>query len=194
MTEKVVETSKTIALEDVLAWEEDHAFEIINGEIHAMAPVGMLHHIVAMRLLYLLESYNREHQAGHVFPNGLLYLMGKHEGGIKGALVPDVSFVRAEAIPKPGEWDLERPFPNAPTLAVEIISPGERADKVMEKTQLYLSGGTAQVWLVYPTMKTLHQYTSAKQVTLYNADDTLGQLDDLFPGLTIPLANIFTQP
>ncbi len=40
------------------------------------------------------------------------------------------------------------PFPQAPELCVEILSPSNRAAERLEKVQLYLNAGAHEVWLV----------------------------------------------
>ncbi len=45
------------------------------------------------------------------------------------------------------------PVPAAPNLAVEIISPTERRSDTQEKLEVYLAGGTEEVWQIYPKSK-----------------------------------------
>ncbi|MFP4323189.1 MAG: Uma2 family endonuclease [Anaerolineales bacterium] len=193
MADNVAIKDKTIMLDDILACDADERYEIIRGELRPIAPVGMEQHIVAGNIYDILRMFTKQNKLRYVFMDGLLYLMGQREGGVKGALVPDVSFVRADAMPKPEDWDWHRPFPDAPTLAVEIMSPSDQAETVQEKVRIYFEGGTRQVWVVFPSLRMVHQDTAPKQVIIYSADEQIGGLDDVSPGLTFDIASIFAQ-
>lgn len=41
------------------------------------------------------------------------------------------------------------PFPRAPELCVEIVSPSNSREEMQIKTALYLEAGAQEVWIVY---------------------------------------------
>jgi Uma2 family endonuclease len=55
---------------------------------------------------------------------------------------------------------------------IEIISGSDNANKVEEKTAEYFKAGVKVMWLIYPENKTIHVYTSRKQVQICTDDDT----------------------
>jgi Uma2 family endonuclease len=57
---------------------------------------------------------------------------------------PDVSFVLRERLPE----NLHRYLPIVPDLAVEILSPDDSFEDMMEKVDEYLSQGVKLVWVV----------------------------------------------
>jgi Uma2 family endonuclease len=62
-----------------------------------------------------------------------------------GIRVPDVAwassaFIRTHA--------LETPFPRAPEICVEVISPSNSEDEIEEKSRAYLAAGAQEVWTV----------------------------------------------
>ncbi len=121
--------------------------------------------------------------------DGLLYILSE-EGGVRMARVPDVSFVRKDRIPQ--EWDMERPFPGAPTLAVEVMSPDDQFEEVVQKVHEYFDADTEEVWVVLPRQKVLYRYRRGEaQVMTYGAADAM-DVGTLFPGLT--LASVFALP
>jgi Uma2 family endonuclease len=47
------------------------------------------------------------------------------------------------------EWGTVTPFPRAPELCVEIVSPSDSREEMRIKTELYLGAGAQEVWIVY---------------------------------------------
>jgi Uma2 family endonuclease len=193
MTEVVLESKaeKTVTLESLMALGPDARVEVIDGEVLLMSPVGGIHHVVVTNLFRLLDPHCGD---GLLFPDGLLYLMGSPPGALRDSLVPDLSFIRAERV-RP-DWDLTRPYPGAPDLAVEVISPNESAEAVQRKVRLYLDKGVEEVWVVYPEARELHQYQREREprmVRVYRNGETL-EAPRLFPGMELPLAAIFALP
>jgi Uma2 family endonuclease len=74
-----------------------------------------------------------------------------------------VSFIRLENIP--ADWDLEKPHPGVPDLAVEVVSPGDSAEDVQAKVRTYLDKGAQQVWVLYPKTKEIHQFIGSQRDT-----------------------------
>src|SRR5258707_11853066 len=88
-----------ITEDDVLKLDSDARIEVINGEMVEMTPVGGLHHFIAGNLYDILKPFVIANKLGYVFMDGLIYLMFKKSKGLRGALVPDVSFISKAAIP-----------------------------------------------------------------------------------------------
>ena len=62
-----------------------------------------------------------------------------------GVRVPDVAWASASFVHRFGETT---PFPRAPEICVEILSPSNSADEIREKTRAYLAAGAQEVWIV----------------------------------------------
>lgn len=185
-------TTQRITEADLIAMGSDARVEVIEGELVQMTPVGILHHIIAGNIYRILDSYVQKHKNGLVFMDGLLYLMAREGKGIKGALVPDVSLIRSGQIPD--DWDLERPFPGAPALAVEVMSPDDAVEDVLNKVRQYLATGTEQVWVVFPRQKELHQYQrGTPQVQTITATETF-DVSVFLPGLMLSMPDVFDVP
>ena len=182
---------RVITEEELMSLGSDARVEVVDGEIVEMTPVGGLHHIIAGIIHDLLKTYVKPRKLGFVFMDGLIYLMNKKSAGLRDSYVPDVSFIRQESIPK--DWDVERPFPGAPTLPVEITSPGDDVEAVIRKVRKYLEAGTEQVWVVFPRQKEIHQYIKDNpNIRTYTGTDSI-DAEALFPGVSLPLPEIFAQ-
>lgn len=69
-----------------------------------------------------------------------------------GLLVADVAWLsdaRAAAL------GIETPFPRAPELCVEIVSPSNSRRQLDEKIAAYLAAGAVEVWIVFPKARAI---------------------------------------
>ena len=64
----------------------------------------------------------------------------------EGVKVADVAWASAAFI---AEFDYATPYPKAPELCVEIVSPSNSKIEIAEKVELYLAKGAQEVWVVY---------------------------------------------
>jgi Uma2 family endonuclease len=189
----VDKTEATYVTDDeLMALGSDARVEVVDGEIVEMSPVGEEHHIVTENLHDILRPYAKQHRLGPVYMDGLLYILKPEEKGLRSARVLDLSFVRKEKLPP--DRNIRRPLRIAPTLAVEVISPDEDPDEILRKVREYLDAGTEQVWLVFPLVKEIHVYRrGVSSIQTYALSEVM-DVSDLFPGLTIALADVFALP
>jgi Uma2 family endonuclease len=81
-------------------------------------------------------------------------------------------------------------WPLAPDLAIEVVSPNDRADEVHSKVHEYLEAGTRLVWVLWPRRRS---------VTVHDADGLVRELDpeqyldgdDTLPGFSVRVADLF---
>lgn len=191
MADVTIET-KYVPEADLMALGADARVEVVDGEIVAMSPVGEFHHHIAGNFYDRLKPFVTEHKLGFVFMDGLIYVLKAESQGIRGARVPDVSFIRKESLPK--NRDIHRPLRAAPTLAIEVISPDDSSEELNKKINDYFEAGTEQVWLAFPLTKEVHVYKRGEsQIRIYRGEETM-DVSDLFPGLTLALKEIFALP
>jgi len=79
------------------------------------------------------------------------------------------------------------PIPGAPDIAIEVISPSERASESYDKVRAYLRSGTTEVWQVYPKSRTVqvHRGEIARSLERSQPVET-----DLLPGFALQLASL----
>lgn len=63
----------------------------------------------------------------------------------EGVKVADVAWASDEFITEFGD---QTPYPKAPEICVEIVSPGNSKAEMTEKTRLYLEKGALEVWII----------------------------------------------
>jgi Uma2 family endonuclease len=181
----------TVPLDALMALGSDARVEVIDGEIVYMSPVGIRHQLIGGNIFNLWYTFVTQNQLGFVFFDGLIYLLHRSGKRLRGSLVPDVSFVAKADFPK--DWDIDRPFPGAPTIAVEIVSPNDEPERLIRRVRMYLDAGTQAVWAVYPETREVHIYTADGAIKRYFDDMTI-DMGAFMPGLTIPLSAIFAMP
>jgi Uma2 family endonuclease len=62
-----------------------------------------------------------------------------------GVKVPDVAWATTAFLEQHGDTT---PFPHAPKICVEIVSPSNSDEEMQEKIRAYLAAGAHEVWLV----------------------------------------------
>ena len=62
-----------------------------------------------------------------------------------GVRVPDVAWASPDFIAAHGETT---PFPQAPEICVEIVSPSNSDEEMRNKTRAYLAAGAREVWVI----------------------------------------------
>ena len=102
-------------------------------------------------------------------------------------LVPDLVYVSFDRLAK--SWNENAACPVAPELAIEIISPGQTFGQMTQKASIYLAGGVLQVWVVDPSAQSVTVFYPDRAPITYIKTDVI--IDDLFPGLAIPIEGLF---
>ncbi len=80
----------------------------------------------------------------------------------------------------------------APLLAIEVLSPSDKQQDIGEKVSLYLSAGTAMVWVVDPQFRIVTVHRPGAKPQPYNEDGIVTG-EPVLPGLSIAVADIFKQ-
>jgi Uma2 family endonuclease len=160
--------------------------ELLRGELIMMSPAGSEHGMIAAELAAILRDF--------VKPRGLGIVLGAETGfriaeNPDTVRAPDVAFIRRERIG--GELP-DGFFPGAPDLAVEVLSPNDRAGAVLKKVQDWLEAGSAAVWVVDPKTQTVTIYGADRRAVMLSASETIPG-GELLPGFSAPVAGIFTM-
>ena len=81
-------------------------------------------------------------------------------------------------------------FDGPPDLAVEVVSPNDRAGELMTKVQDWLAAGCQSVWVADPTSQTVSVYHRSHETELLTVADELID-DEVLPGFRLSLAEVF---
>ena len=155
--------------------------ELVGGEIIEVVSNNYASMIAAAILLEI---------GLHVKRGRLGYVTGADGGYIVAGerYIPDVGFISRQRQPEPchDTWN-----PQAPDLAVEVLSPTDEERTLRIKVSNYLAAGTV-VWVVDPNARTIEIHTPGQPVQVLIESDTL-TAEGLFPGFALKLAEVFEQ-
>lgn len=178
-------------LQNQTEWTADEFFrsplsqnhEVVNGELLKTMPAGFIHGIVTQRIGRFVGNYVADNNLGEVVAAETGFVLtGKT---FRGA---DSAFISNEKLAEFGYP--EGFFPAAPDIAVEVASPGNSSEELMEKVDLYLSAGSRLVWIVYPKRKTIHVHRQSNVINVLRETDFLDG-EDVLPNFRLPLAQLF---
>lgn len=176
-------------LDPPLSRDDEPLFEIIDGRKVELPPMSTLSAYVSFQLMSHVNVFVLSHDLGRSSHELLFRLPLPVDRNRR----PDGAFVSF------ARWPKGRPMPghdNAwevlPEIAVEVISPTEFAEEVLEKIDEYFRAGTSLVWVVYPNLQLMHVYESLTSIRVLTRKDTLDG-GTILPGFRLPLTTIFPE-
>jgi Uma2 family endonuclease len=181
----VAVATKLWTVEDLDAMDDDgFLYELIDGELIQMPPPGTPHFVAVGNAFAHLRRFVDDHKLGIVGSNGGFILSRSPDT----ELMPDVAYFRVGRLPeggwRPGKAEI------APDIALEVISPSDRAQDVQRKVHAYLSAGTTLVVLVWLRTRSVTVRGQGELIREYGESDVLS-LEEALPGFRLPVAEIF---
>ena len=79
-----------------------------------------------------------------------------------------------------------------PILAVEILSPTDRQEEILDKVAQYVANGVRLVWVLEPRFRTVTVYQPGADPVLFNVSQELDGGSHL-PGFRAPVAEFFAD-
>jgi Uma2 family endonuclease len=188
----VVKPSERVAVhytyDDYLNFPDDgKRYQIIHGELFVTPAPSSDHQSCIVVLVALLYAHVSRHQLGRVFvaPYDVLF---KKDSVVQ----PDLLYIARAHENRIKKTHLE----GAPDLVVEALSPRTTTLDRTKKRDLYAENRVPHYWIFDPRKKTIEVYRlSRKEYRLeekVEGDATF--TPRLFPGLQIPLSEVFRKP
>jgi Uma2 family endonuclease len=162
------------------------ACELLRGELVMMSPAGSKHGRIALRIGGILSSFVELQGLGVVLGAETGFRIAENPDTVR---APDVAFIRRERV---GAELPDGFFPGAPDLAVEVLSPNDRAGEVLAKVQDWLGAGSAAVWVADPKTQTVMVYGADRKAVLLTASESIAG-GDLLPGFSASVAGFFAM-
>jgi Uma2 family endonuclease len=159
--------------------------ELVRGEVLTMSLPGGEHGEVAGEIFRLIANHVRPTKLGKTYAAETGFLIERDPDTVRGA---DVGFVRAERLGQITNPKKHLPF--APDLAVEVLSPNDRADAVEEKVLEWLTAGSRAVWVADPTTRTVTVHRPGAEPITLTEDQEID--DDVLPGFVCRVGLFFS--
>ena len=166
--------------------DSDRRWELINGELAEVNAASANHGAYESAIITALYTYLRPQRLGRVYGSDTGFVLSTDPPMVRMA---DVSVILAARQADLGDPD--RFINGAPDVAVEIVSPTDRASAVLAKADLWIATGVRLLWVVDPSRRTVTVYTPASAPrTLTDREELDGGA--LLPGFRLPVAEIFS--
>jgi Uma2 family endonuclease len=158
--------------------------ELVRGELIMMSPAGSEHGSIIVNISTPLANFVSRAGLGRIFGAETGFHIARDPDTVR---APDAAFVTRDRLPSQPPRGF---FPGPPDLAVEVVSPDDRASEVLAKVQNWLDAGCRAVWLVDPRRQTVHVYQSGSETQVLGPSDTLVG-GPLLPGFSLAVAEVF---
>ena len=169
--------------EDLIDPEDGRRFELVDDEL-VERNVSFQSSWIAANFLVDLGQFVRRNRFGKMLESEMGMRLWPEDP--TRTRRPDVAFMSSERIPAESTGFLYV----APDLVIEVVSPGDSADKVVAKAHEWLAGGVRVVWVAYPASREIHVYRGDGRRQILGPDDRL-TVEDLVPGFSALVASFF---
>ncbi len=164
----------------------DRVIELVEGELIEISKPTRIHGVVALRLAQRIANFVDAHELGEASVGDSGFVLERNEQGKDTVRGLDIAFVCKSRVPDPPDFSW---YEIGPYLAVEVISPNNKAGDIHLKVMQLLKAGTRLVWLVHPESRTVVVQTGDGAITLHESDTLSG--GDVLPGFEILVSEIF---
>jgi Uma2 family endonuclease len=163
----------------------ERSYEIVNGQEVELPPMSAFESLLSFRIAKELDDAAEDRGLGQAVME-MLFRFGPNRPQRK----PDAAYVSFQRWPRQRRVPRQNAWAVVPELIVEVISPSDNADAVIDRVTEFFGSGVSMVWVVWPTVKQVYIYTSPTQVRIIEVG---GELDaePLLPGWRWPVAELF---
>ena len=176
-------TPLRVSVADFLAMEETKPYlELIDGEVVEKAMPNRFHGAMVVTLIWKLSNYLEGSREGRVLTE-VRHLQDDE----RRIYLPDVSVTLKGRFPAGPPRDVvEVP----PDFAIEVLSPDDRAARVLDKVQFYLRAGVQLVWLVDPELRVVFVYRPGVESKEHRAPEVI-DAKPVLSAFSLDLAELF---
>lgn len=169
--------------DDVLRLENEGLYELVGGQL-VEKQMSLLASETAGIIGGQLFIFLRQSKAGKLYPEQSFRCFPQEPDLIRR---PDVAVIvasRLSGLPEEGHT------PIAPDLAIEVVSPNDRAYEVDEKIAEYRSAGVKLIWIINPKMRVMRIYRADGNVSELASDSDIVSGDPVLHGFSMPLREL----
>ncbi len=185
IAEQTITAERFLELVDLPEYQ-DSRLELVEGKLVEMSRPKRLHGVVVSRVNARIANHVEANDLGEVAGSDAGFVLERNPFGRDTVRGVDVAFVsKRHNLGQPDDaW-----YEVAPDLAVEVISPGNRAGDIHHKVVQLLKAGARLIWLVYPDTRSVVVHRSGGSSILYEDDMLAG--GDVLPGFELGVGEIF---
>ena len=159
-------------------------FELVRGEVIELPPPMKPHGAVAFNIARILAGHVYAKAKGYCTSNDAGVILERDPDTVRG---PDIAYYEdagtfEDLHPKYGEVP--------PRLAIEILSPSDKAGQITRKITDYLRNGVEVVWLIDPEQRNVTVYQPDKTPFILQGSQEL-TCESILPGFRCRLDELF---
>ena len=157
---------------DLLTWDEQERWELINGVPHMLASPTYAHQMIVGEIHRQISTYLRGKNCKAVispFDVRLFETEDSSDYDVDTVVIPDMSIICDRS-----KLD-NRGCKGAPDMVVEVLSPSTQRQDRMVKLNLYQKAGVKEYWIVEPATKTVQVFQLVDG--LYRVTEVYGEED-----------------
>ena len=162
----------------------DKQTELVRGSLIVREPPGYQHGLVALKIARLIANHAHDYDLGVAVAAETGFKLFSKPDTVRAADAAFITHDRAPDPPPTGYLAL------APDLAVEVVSPSDRAGEVQGKVSDWLTAGSRLVWVIDPVRRRAVVYRADASVALLSEYDTLDG-EDVLPGFACLLTALW---
>lgn len=165
----------------------DRHFELERGEVIEMPPRGKYHGFVCGNISARLWNHAQQHGKGYVCTNDAGVIVEVDPDTVRG---PDVTYYEDRETAD----DMQRKYAaEPPLLAVDVLSPHDRINRVIARATQMLRRGVKMVWIVDPEARDVTVHRAGRDPMLLTETDQLAG-ENALPGFACAVSDLFTMP
>jgi Uma2 family endonuclease len=173
--------------EDLLTMNGGPRYELIRGHL-VEKPMSAKASWIAVTVVSLIGPFARSKRIGLLFGSDCGYQCFSTDP--KRVVFPDASFIRRGRLPNDRPPDGHVRIP--PDWALEVVSPNNLAEELMQKIEDYLQAGVRLIWVIFPNPCTVLVFRPNGSVSLLKPGAELSG-EDVIPGFTCRVAELFEE-
>lgn len=177
-------TERRLTLEEFLKLpDEKPALELIDGVVKQKVSPQWLHGLLQPDLAAIINRYARPRKLAAA-------LTEIREAFGRDSLVPDVGVYRWERLPRTATGRLANAAPAPPDIAIEIRSPGQRLDDLVDKCRRYLGHGAQLGLVVDPENESVIRVVPGRDPVTLRGDDQI-DFGPVLPNFELTVGALF---
>lgn len=163
------------------------SYDLVRGEVVGMSRPGKRHGVVCANLSWIFSDFARRRKKGYPCSNDTGLVVETDPDTVRG---PDLCFFEDAA----HFGELETGFGRTPPLlAIEVLSPNDTYNKVMEKVMDQLKFGTRLVWVVDPEDRSVAVHQSGRDPHIVHSDEEITG-EDVLSDFRCKVSDFFKLP
>ena len=179
-------TQHRIGLADFLELpEEKPALEYVDGMVIQKVSPKARHSRLQLELADQVNTFARPRHSAEAFPELRATFAGASP-------VPDVSILRWDRIPYDDKGILVDDITEAPAVAIEIVSPDQGVNALIQRCLWYVSHGVEIALLTDPDHESIVAFRHGQEPRVLRGSDRI-DLDEVLPGFGLTVDELFSS-